>query len=820
MSQTAEKPKTVRLSLPISGMSCAACAARIEKGLQEIPGVAEAVVNFGAAQATVACDLKRVGVEQLAEKIGVLGYDVREDAVTLSVKGMSCAACAARVEHALSAVPGVIDANVNFATHQATVRHLNIHVDALKQSVVDAGYEASIAEAAQVPEDRERAEYRAEYRAVRLRFVVGAVLSALIMGAGMAPTLLGVDLPAREIRLLLFLLATPVQFWCGWRFLKGFWTALWHATADMNSLIAVGTLAAYGYSTAVTFAPRAVAEVDQALHVYFDTSAMVITLILLGRMLEARARGRTSDAIRKLMDLRPQTARLIREDQALVVPVHEVAVGDLLRVRPGEKIPVDGTLHQGRSTVDESMVTGESIPVEKGPGSQVIGGTLNKTGTFTFRATQVGSETVLARIVQTVRQAQGARAPIQRLADRVAGIFVPIVFGIALLTFLLGYILGLQPPLAAGLLNAVAVLIVACPCAMGLATPTAIMVGTGRGAEFGVLIKGGDVLETACRLHTVVLDKTGTLTTGVPAVTDLIPAHGFSEQDLLVLAASAEQASEHPLGEAILKAAGEQNLPLREAQAFEAFPGEGIAAEIAGVTLLLGNRRLMENQEVLLEGWAGRAKQLEKEGKTTVFIAVDGRPAGLIGIADTLKPGAADAVADLHGLGLKVALVTGDNARTAEAVARTVGIDRVLAEVMPEEKADRIAELQAGQKGVGMVGDGINDAPALARADVGIAIGTGADIAKESADITLISGDLSGIGAAVRLSRQTMRVIRQNLFWAFAYNTLLIPIAAAGLLNPLGGPMLAAAAMAFSSVSVLSNSLRLRRFNPAQRRFA
>ena len=820
MSQTAEKSKTVRVSLPISGMSCAACAARIEKGLQEIPGVAEAVVNFGAAQATVACDPKRVGVEQLAEKIGVLGYDVRGDAVTLSVKGMSCAACAARVEHALSAVPGVIDANVNFATHQATIRHLNVHEDALKQSVADAGYEASIVEAAQVSEDRERAEYRAEYRAVRLRFVVGAVLSALIMGAGMAHTLLGVDLPAREIHLLLFLLATPVQFWCGWRFLKGFWTALWHATADMNSLIAVGTLAAYGYSTAVTFAPRAVAEVDQALHVYFDTSAMVITLILLGRMLEARARGRTSDAIRKLMDLRPQTARLIREDQALVVPVQEVAVGDLLRVRPGEKIPVDGTLHQGRSTVDESMVTGESIPVEKGPGSQVIGGTLNKTGTFTFRATQVGSETVLARIVQTVRQAQGARAPIQRLADRVAGIFVPIVFGIALLTFLLGYILGLQPPLAAGLLNAVAVLIVACPCAMGLATPTAIMVGTGRGAEFGVLIKGGDVLETACRLHTVVLDKTGTLTTGVPAVTDLIPAHGFSEQDLLVLAASAEQASEHPLGEAILKAAGEQNLPLREAQAFEAFPGEGIAAEIAGVTLLLGNRRLMENQEVLLEGWAGRAKQLEKEGKTTVFIAVDGRPAGLIGIADTLKPGAADAVADLHGLGLKVALVTGDNARTAEAVARTVGIDRVLAEVMPEEKADRIAELQAGRKGVGMVGDGINDAPALARADVGIAIGTGADIAKESADITLISGDLSGIGAAVRLSRQTMRVIRQNLFWAFAYNTLLIPIAAAGLLNPLGGPMLAAAAMAFSSVSVLSNSLRLRRFNPAQRRFA
>ncbi len=734
--------------------------------------------------------------------------NVRENEVTLSVKGMSCAACVSRVERALEAVPGVIDANVNFATHQAAVRHLNIDVDALKQAVADAGYEASVAVEEQASEDREQAEYCA----VRLRFIVGAVLSTLIMGAGMVHTLLGVDTLTREIHLLLFLLATPVQFWCGWQFLKGFWTALRHKTADMNSLIGVGTLAAYGYSTTVTFAPHIFAQTGQGIHVYFDTSAMIITLILLGRMLEAKARGRASDAIRKLMDLRPQIARVVQNGQDLEVPVEQVTVGDLLRVRPGEKIPVDGTVHEGHSAVDESMVTGESIPVEKGPGDRIVGATFNRTGSFTFRATQVGSETVLARIVQMVRKAQGSRAPIQRLADRIAGIFVPIVFGVSLLTFALWWALG--PELAVALLNTVAVLIIACPCAMGLATPTAIMVGTGRGAELGVLIKGGEILEIAHRLNTVILDKTGTLTTGVPAVTDLISADGFSETDLLVLAASAEQGSEHPLGQAILNAAAERNLSLKQAHAFDALPGEGIAAEIAGLAVLLGNRRLMEGRKVLLSGLAEQAERLEKEGKTIIFIATDGKQAGLIGVADTLKPEAADAVADLHDLGLEVALVTGDNARTAEAVARRVGIDRVLADVVPEEKANRVAQLQAEGKGVGMVGDGINDAPALARADVGIAIGAGTDIAKESADITLMSGNLTGVGAAIRLSKQTMRIIRQNLFWAFAYNTLLIPVAAVGLLNPLGGPMLAAAAMAISSVSVVSNSLRLRRFDP------
>ena len=803
-----------RLTLPISGMTCAACASRVEKGLREIGGVTEAAVNFGAKQAAVTFDPAQVSARELGEKVRDLGYDVRADEVTLAVKGMSCAACVARVERALKGVPGVIDATVNFATHQASVRHLGVDVAALTQAVADAGYGASKA-GEDAADDLDQAERTAEYRALRVRFFVALALSALVMAVGMMPGLLGLGGLSHQARfVVLFLLTTPAQFWCGWRFLKGFWTALRHATADMNSLIALGTLAAYGYSTAVTFAPHFFAHIGEDTHVYFDTSAMIITFILLGRLLEARARGRASDAIRKLMDLRPQTACVVRDGSDVQVAIEDVAVGDLVRVRPGEKAPVDGVVQEGRSSVDESMVTGESIPVEKATGDRVIGATLNKTGSFVFRATQVGADTVLAQIVQMVRQAQGSRAPIQRLADRIAGIFVPIVFGISLLTFALWWGLGPEPRLATALLNTVAVLIIACPCAMGLATPTAIMVGTGRGAEFGILIKGGEVLETAGRLKAVILDKTGTLTTGRPEVTDIIPTDGFDEKALIALAASAEQGSEHPLAEAILKAAGEWHLTLAKVQKFEALPGEGIAAELDGRTVLLGNRRLMAGRGIALEGLEEAEKRLADGGKTVMFAAVDGRPAGLIGVADTLKPGAAEAVADLYALGLEVALVTGDNARTAGAVARQAGIGRVLAEVMPDEKAARVAALQANGKGVAMVGDGINDAPALAQADVGIAIGTGTDIAMESADITLMAGDLAGVGAAIRLSRRTMRIIRQNLFWAFAYNTVLIPVAALGLLTPLGGPVLAAAAMALSSVSVVSNSLRLRRFHP------
>jgi Cu+-exporting ATPase len=796
------------LSLPISGMTCAACVSRVEKGLLEVPGVVLASVNLATEKASVSLDPAVVGAEQLAETIGALGYDLHPEEVTLAVTGMTCAACVSRVQKALDGVPGVLNANVNFATHQATVNHVIAGPSPLLDAVGDAGYSATVtSESDSLTDDP---AHDTEHRTVKRRFIVAAILSGLVMAFGMLSKAIDTGLGVTQIHYILFALTTPVQFWCGWRFLRGFWSATRHWAADMNSLITVGTVTAYGYSAVATFSPQLVSPPGSTPNVYFETAAMIITLILLGRLLEARARGRASDAIRKLMDLRPQTARIVRGDQEVDIPVEQVQVGDLLRVRPGEKIPVDGRIQEGDSAIDESMVTGESIPAEKGPHSRVIGATLNKTGSFTFEATGVGSETVLARIVQMVQEAQGSRAPIQRTADRIAAVFVPIVFGISLFTFLAWFYIG--PDLATALLNTVAVLIIACPCAMGLATPTAIMVGTGRGAEFGILIKGGEVLETAHSLTSIVLDKTGTLTTGKPVVTDVIAAEGHIEDAILQLAATAEKGSEHPLGEAISNEAQQRSLETLALQSFEAQPGHGIAAHVADKDLLLGNRRLMDTQGVDSSELHTHATRLEGEGKTVIYLAVDSRPAGLIAVADTLKPDARQAVQEMTTLGLDVALVSGDNERTVRAIAGEVGITQVMAEVLPEEKAARIQELQTGRQVVGMVGDGINDAPALAQADIGIAIGTGADIAKESADITLMSANLSAIPLAIRLSRRTMSVIRQNLFWAFAYNTLLIPVAALGLLNPLGGPMLAAAAMAFSSVSVVSNSLRLKKF--------
>lgn len=717
---------------------------------------------------------------------------------TLAVKGMSCAACVARVENALRAVPGVVEANVNFATHEAAVQSQGVGVDVLTQAIGDAGYEATLASG---DVDADQVEREAEVLALRTRFLVGAVLSVLIMVVGMTHTVWGASVSTWQIHTLLFVLATPVQFWCGWQFLKGAWTVTRHGAADMNSLIAVGTLAAFGYSSVATFAPEVLG--GQNVQIYFDTSAMIITLVLLGRWLEARAKGQTSDAIRKLMDLRPDTARVVRDGVDVDVSIDQVVMGDVVRVRPGENIPVDGTVEDGHSTVDEAMLTGEPMPVDKGVGDRVIGGTLNKTGSFTFRATQVGSETVLARIVVMVQKAQGSKAPIQRQADRVASIFVPIIFGVATLTCLAWWFVGAGFEVA--LINTVAVLIIACPCAMGLATPTAIMVGTGRGAELGVLIKGGDVLEQAHKLDAVILDKTGTLTVGEPRVTDVV-VDGVGRDELLQIAASAEQGSEHPLGEAIVRAADDTRYEVMD---FEAVPGQGIVATVDGKRVQLGNRRLLNT--LVTDDWTAKAEVLEAEGKTVMFVGVDNRLVGLIGVADVLKDEAQGVVDDLHKMGIEVALVTGDNQRTAQAVAQTLGIDRVLAEVLPEDKAEQVMILQADGKCVGMVGDGINDAPALAQANVGIALGTGTDVAIESAGITLMSGHLSGVKTAIVLSRQTMRIIRQNLFWAFAYNTLLVPVAAFGLLNPLGGPMLAAGAMALSSVSVVSNALRLRK---------
>ena len=718
--------------------------------------------------------------------------------LTLSIKGMSCAACVARVEDALQTVPGVADAQVNFATHQATVHHNAVPIDTLQNAVSNAGYEAS----SHTSEDAEQIERTIEYRKLRSLFITAAILSALIMATGMTRTMWGANISPHHIHILLFALTTPVQFLCGWRFLKGAWAALRHRTADMNSLIAAGTLAAYFYSAAVTFIPLG----TQNIQTYFDTSAMIITLVLLGRLLETRARGQTSSAIRKLLDLRPKTAHIVRNGRDVETPVEHIQVGDHIRVRPGENIPVDGLIQNGQSAIDESMLTGESLPVDKQPGDKIIGGTRNTTGSFIFEATQIGADTVLSQIIDLVRQAQGSKAPIQHLADRVASIFVPIIFAIALLTCALWWISG--SGIETALINAVVVLIIACPCAMGLATPTAIAVGTGRGAQLGILIKGGDVLENAHRLNAIVLDKTGTLTEGKPTVTDIIPAENYHRNHILKLAASAEKGSEHPLGEAIVRAAQEASLSLHPTTDFEAIPGVGIAATIDGQRIVLGNPRTISDRAKY------PAEKLEAEGKTVVFVTVDHQPAGLIAISDNLKADATQAVRDLQHLDLEISLVTGDNARTAKAIGQQLNINQVFAEVLPQDKAKKIAQLQKKNINVGMVGDGINDAPALAQANVGIALSSGTDIAIESAGMILMSGNLSAIATSIRLSRQTMRIIRQNLFWAFAYNTLLIPIAALGLLNPLGGPMLAAAAMALSSVSVVTNALRLKRFCP------
>ena len=812
MTRILESNPAVRLTVPVSGMSCAACAARIQKELKETSGVNEAVVNFATAEATLLLSPDLADEEQLVRRVERLGYGLRTAESTLVIHDMSCAACVSRVESALNGIPGVIDATVNLATGHATVRHLHVDASFLTGAAVDAGYGATALEESATVEDGDRTTELEDRRAARVRFVVAAVLSTLIMGVGMVQKIHSTPFSLREVHLLLFVLATPVQFWCGWRFLKGFWSALRHGTADMNSLIAVGTLAAYGYSVAGVLAPTSVAGEGQPVNVYFDTSAMIVTLILLGRVLEIRSRGRITEAIRGLMDLRPQTACVIRDGEESLVPVDDVAAGDLIRIRPGDRIPVDGVVRDGSSSIDESVISGESMPVEKGAGSRVLGATLNGTGSFTFEASQVGAETVHARIVRMVRQAQGARAPVQRVADRVAGVFVPVVFGIAVMTFALWWIAGSGSGDPDALLNAVAVLIIACPCALGLATPTAILVGTGRAAELGVLIKGGDVLESAHRLDTIVLDKTGTLTTGRPAVTDLVTGGSCTETEILQFASAAEGGSEHPLGVAIRNAARERGLSEEDALEFEALPGLGIRAKKAGRAILLGNRRLMQRHTSVPDDLDARAARLEAGGKTVLFVVVDNQVEGLIGVADVLKPDAAGVVSDLKSLELDVILLSGDHPGTARAIAEQAGIAQVIAGVMPDEKAARIATLQAGRHRVAMVGDGVNDAPALATADVGIAMGTGTGVAMETADITLMSGSLSGIETAIRLSGRTMRTIRQNLFWAFVYNVLLIPVAALGLLNPLGGPMVAAGAMALSSVSVISNSLRIRRF--------
>ena len=750
--------------------------------------------------------------------------------ITLNIEGMHCASCIVHVENALTKLEGVASASVNLATEQATVEYLSdsLTLDDFRAAVSDAGYAVEDVAGEIAGGEQERLAHTREIKALRSKVLLAAGLGIVIFLGSFRewfpwmPSFL-------QNWYVLWALATPVQFWAGAQFYRGAWGAAKHKTTSMNTLIAVGTSVAYLFSAVITLFPDLFATDTLEAKVYFDTAAIIIALILLGRFLEARAKGQTSEAIRTLMGLRPKTAWVVRDGQETEIPILEVVVGDVLIVRPGERVPVDGQVIEGASSVDESMLTGESIPVEKAMGSPVYGATINKTGSFRFKATQVGKDTVLSHIIRMVEEAQGSKAPVQRLADKVSSYFVPTVIAIATGTFFLWLILGPQPAFTFALLNFVAVLIIACPCALGLATPTAVMVGTGKGAEQGILIRNAEALERAHKIQTVVLDKTGTLTQGTPVVTD-IAADGIAEEELLRLAASVERGSEHPLGEAIVKSARERGLTLEEATEFQALPGHGVKARVNGSSVALGNLTFMESEGLAVSGLEGKAKEMSTQGKTPMFVAVDRRMMGIIAVADTLRPGAKEAIQALQRLGLEVIMLTGDNQYTAGAIAREVGIERVLADVMPDQKAEQVRVLQQQGKTVAMVGDGINDAPALAQADVGIAIGSGTDVAMAAADIILMGAELDGVGRAIALSRATIRTIKQNLFWAFFYNTVLIPVAAgvlylafadggvpSGLRYVLGdhgflNPVLAAAAMALSSVTVVSNSLRLRRF--------
>jgi Cu+-exporting ATPase len=814
------------IAIPVSGMTCAACVRRVERALSKKEGVAGASVNFAAEKATVAYDPEATNPGELVGAIRGAGYgaDVRE--ASFGVTGMSCASCVGRVERALGMVPGVLDANVNLANERATVEYLAGEVDPrdLKTAVEGAGYGVLGEEEGSGPEDA----HEREYAKLRGDFLLAAALTVLII-IGSLPTMFGFEplVPMGLLNLGLWALATPVQFWAGRRFYRGAWGALRHGRANMNTLVVMGTSAAYLYSVVATLAPQLFAA--GRADVYFDTSALIITLILLGRLLEARVKSRTNEAIKRLAGLQAKTARVVRDGGVVDVPVEDVAVGDTVVVRPGEKVPVDGRITSGESAVDESMITGESIPATKREGDEVIGATMNTSGAFRFAATRVGEETALQQIMRMVEEAQGSKAPIQRLADRISAVFVPAVIGVAAATFAIWLLFGPEPAFTFALLNTVAVLIIACPCAMGLATPTSIMVGTGKGAESGILIKGGEALEGAHKLDTIVLDKTGTLTRGEPELTDIVPTNGVPEEELLRLLASAEMGSEHPLGEAMVRGARDRGVPLVGADEFEAISGGGIRARVEGREVLVGSLRFISESSDFEDGIVARSEEMAREGKTPVFVAVDGKAAGIVGVADVVREESREAVERLHSLGLEVAMLTGDNRRTAEAIARELSVDRVAAEVRPEDKAAEVERLQAEGKRVGMVGDGINDAPALAQADVGVAIGTGTDVAMEAADLTLISGDVCGVARAIELSKATVGNIKQNLFWAFAYNVALIPVAAGALyplfaggsvpevLRPVLGeygflnPVLAAAAMALSSVTVVSNALRLRR---------
>ncbi|WP_245455962.1 heavy metal translocating P-type ATPase [Mesorhizobium sp. M7A.F.Ca.US.008.03.1.1] len=803
----------------IDGMTCASCVRRVEKAIAAAPGVASASVNLATERAELTFSGK-VDIAPVLAAVAAAGYAARENTFELAIEGMTCASCVSRIEKALKTVPGVVAASVNLATERATVRAIAGAVDTetLEKKIAAAGYQAR-AISPESAGDQERSGREAEIRALTLVLGVAAVLTlpvfVLEMGSHLVPAFhhwVMMTLGDWNWRLQ-FVLTTIVLFGPGLRFFRKGIPALLKGAPDMNALVALGSGAAWSYSVVATFIPGLLPA--GTANVYYEAAAVIVTLILLGRTLEARAKGRTGEAIKKLVGLQAKTAHVVKDGVTVEVPLAEVRSGDLVVVRPGEKIAVDGEIVEGSSFVNEAMITGEPLPVTKGVGAEVIGGTINKTGSFTFRATKVGSQTLLAQIIRMVEAAQGAKLPIQALVDKVTAWFVPGVIAAAVLTFGIWLVFGPDPALSFALVNAVAVLIIACPCAMGLATPTSIMVGTGRAAELGVLFRKGDALQTLRDATVIALDKTGTLTEGRPELTDFATAGNLPEDEVLRLVASAEARSEHPVAEAIARAAGQRSVALAAVADFEAVPGFGVRGTVDGRRVEVGADRMMQKLGLDISAFATTTARLADEGKTPLYAAVDGRLAAVIAVADPIKASTPAAIKALHGLGLKVVMVTGDNRRTAEAIGRRVGIDEIFAEVLPQGKVDAVKKLGAGGARVAFVGDGINDAPALAAADVGIAIGTGTDIAIESADVVLMSGDLTGVANAIALSKATLRNIGQNLFWAFAYNVALIPVAA-GLLYPVNGtllsPMLAAGAMALSSVFVLTNALRLKRF--------
>ncbi|PND23782.1 heavy metal translocating P-type ATPase [Sinorhizobium sp. M4_45] len=816
-------PIPIPTDFGIEGMTCASCVRRVEEAITAVPGVASANVNLATERATVRFD-GEPDTPAVLRAIEKAGYAPRIAAEELQIEGMTCASCVSRVEKALKAVPGVADAAVNLATEKATVRLLSGTVDmsALEAAVRGAGYElrkTRAAEASAEQEDHRATELRSLRYAVTIAALMTLPLFLVEMGSHFIPgvhELIMGTIGMRNNLYLQFSLATFVLFGPGLRFFRKGVPNLLRWTPDMNSLVVLGTTAAWGYSVVATFGPGVLPS--GTANVYYEAAAVIVTLILLGRYLEARAKGRTSQAIKRLVGLQPKTAFVLRGGEFVEAQISEVVAGDVIRIRPGEKIPVDGMVIDGSSYVDESMITGEPLPIQKTADSAVVGGTINKTGSITFKATKVGNDTLLAQIIKLVEAAQGSKLPIQALVDRVTGWFVPAVILAAVLTFAAWYAFGPSPALSFALVNAVAVLIIACPCAMGLATPTSIMVGTGRAAELGILFRKGEALQSLRDADVVALDKTGTLTKGRPELTDLVAAEGFEADEVLFLVASLEALSEHPIAEAIVSAAKSQGIATAAVAGFEATPGFGVSGSVSGRQVLVGADRALATNGIDVSGFWTEAERLGASGKSPLYAAIDGRLAAIIAVSDPVKETTPQAIKSLHELGLKVAMITGDNRRTAEAIARKLGIDEVVAEVLPEGKVEAITKLRQDGRSVAFIGDGINDAPALAEADVGIAVGTGTDIAIESADVVLMSGDLNGVAKAIALSKATILNIKQNLFWAFAYNVSLIPVAA-GVLYPVNGillsPIFAAAAMAMSSVFVLGNALRLKSVNPA-----